>query len=419
MTAFDRRTLLAGTVSLAALQLFARRAAAEEAPAAGAATPGRALVLLQLTGGNDALSSVVPYADDGYNRARSSTRIGADEVLKLDDYRGFHPAWKRIKALWDDGRMALVEGCGYPGPSRSHFKSYDIWHNADVRGRDTRSGWIGRLAEHGFAQETSPELVVHLGATAPFSVYSTARPPLVFATPATYKWTGAETEDLMEYRRMAQEDTDRLAGGKPLNGSERAIARLRGVLAEANASSARVRVAVARHRPAAAYPDTELGEAFRNAAALLDARIGTRVVSLETGGFDTHNNQRLSHDRLMQRLDDAIGAFFADLKGRAVEKDVTLVVYSEFGRRVQENGSRGTDHGAAAPVLVFGAGVKGGLHGKHPSFADLDAGDLRTTTDFRSVYQAVVADWFGADPRPVVGEWPKLGLYPAAAVKPA
>ena len=161
------------------------------------------------------------------------------------------------------------------------------------------------MAEEGFANETSSELIVHLGATAPFSVYSTARPPLVFATPATYKWTAAETQDLQEYRRAAQEDTDRLAGGRVLTGSERALARMRGVLAEANASSARVRMASARYQPSVPYPDDELGEAFRTTAALLDARIGTRVVSLETGGFDTHSNQRTSHDRLMARLDGA------------------------------------------------------------------------------------------------------------------
>ena len=411
MSNLDRRTVLAGGAALAALQFFARSARADEAPRKPQAKHGRALVLLQLTGGNDALSSVVPYGDDAYNTARTATRIGASEVLKLDEYRGLHPAWKRIKGLWDAGRMAIVEGCGYPGPSRSHFKSYDIWHNADVRGRDKRSGWIGRLAEEGFANETSSELIVHLGATAPFSVYSTARPPLVFATPATYKWTAAETQDLQEYRRAAQEDTDRLAGGRVLTGSERALARMRGVLAEANASSARVRMASARYQPSVPYPDDELGEAFRTTAALLDARIGTRVVSLETGGFDTHSNQRTSHDRLMARLDGAIGAFFADLKQRAIDADTTLVVYSEFGRRVQENGSRGTDHGAAAPVLVFGAGVKPGLHGKHPSLTDLDGGDLRTTTDFRSVYQALVADWFGVNPKAIVGEWPAMPLF--------
>jgi uncharacterized protein (DUF1501 family) len=172
-----------------------------------------------------------------------------------------------------------------------------------------------------------------------------------------------------------------------------------------------VRLAAARHVARVQYPDDELGESFRIAAALLDARLGTRVVSLETGGFDTHSNQRAAHDRLMARIDRSIGAFFADLKGRSIEREVTLVVYSEFGRRVQENGSRGTDHGAAAPVLVLGAGVKGGLHGRHPSLTDLDGGDLRTSTDFRDVYRAVVGDWFGVDPAGIVGEGPKARLY--------
>ena len=416
MTSFDRRTFLAATGALAVAQALPARARAEEpraepaARAAGRPHPGRALVLLQLTGGNDGLSMVVPHGDDAYGRARAATRIQPNELLALDEYRGLHPALKELRGLWDAGAMAIVEGCGYPGPNRSHFKSYDIWHNADVRGRDKRSGWVGRLAEQAFGDEPSTELVVHVGSTAPFSVYSTVRPPLVFATPATYKWTGAETSDLESYRRAAQLDTDRLQGLEGKSGSERAIARLREVLAEANASSARVRLAAARHVARAKYPDDELGESFRNAAALLDARLGTRVVSLETGGFDTHSNQRAAHDRLMARLDGAIGAFFADLKGRSIERDVLLVVYSEFGRRVQENGSRGTDHGAAAPVLVLGRGVRAGLHGRHPSLVDLEGGDLACTTDFRSVYASIARDWFGTDPKPIVGEWPGLSL---------
>ncbi|MEY2747298.1 MAG: hypothetical protein RL112_2340 [Planctomycetota bacterium] len=409
MKSFDRRTFLAATGALAVAQAIPSRVRAEQ-PTASGAKPGRALVLLQLSGGNDGLSMVVPHGDDVYGRARTTTRIPTAELHKLDEERGLHPALSRMRGLWDAGAMAIVEGCGYPGPSRSHFKSYDIWHNADVRGRDTRSGWVGRLAEQGFAGETATELVVHVGSTAPFSVHSQARPPVVFATPATYKWTGAETADMESYRRAARMDADRLAGLEGSSGSERALARLRGVLAEANASSARVRLAAARHQPSRPYPDDELGESFRVAAALLDARIGTRVVSLETGGFDTHSNQRASHDRLMARLDGAIGAFFDDLRGRSIERDVLLVVYSEFGRRVQENGSRGTDHGAAAPVLVFGAGVRPGLHGRHPSLVELDGGDLACTTDFRAVYASIARDWFGVDPKPIVGEWPGVAL---------
>jgi uncharacterized protein (DUF1501 family) len=413
MTSIDRRIFLAATGALALAQVAPAHASAVDEAASRVASrprPGRALVLLQLTGGNDGLSMVVPHGDDAYARVRSATRIQPGEVHQLDELRGLHPALKRLRGLWDAGALAIVEGCGYPGPSRSHFKSFEIWHNADTRGRDKRPGWIGRLAEQGFAEEKSTELVVHVGSTAPFAVHSTVRPPLVFATPATYKWTGAETSDVEGYRRAAQIDTDRLQGLEGKSGSERAIARLRDVLAEANASSARVRRAAARHVARATYPDDELGESFRIAASLLDARLGTRVVSLETGGFDTHSNPRPSHDRLMARLDGAIGAFFEDLKGRSIERDVLLVVYSEFGRRVQENGSRGTDHGAAAPVLVVGSGVRGGLHGRHPSLVELDGGDLACTTDFRAVYASIARDWFGVDPAPIVGDWSGVTL---------
>jgi len=410
----DRRALLTAGLGLGGFALLGGRGEAR-VRLSGPFTKtdgeraGKVLVLVQLTGGNDGLSTVVPFGDDAYGRARTSTRIAADEVLRIDEYRGLHPALKGMKRHYDAGRMAIVEGAGYPDPIRSHFKSYEVWHTGSARGRSSGEGWVGRLASAAWAKNETPELVVHVGGTAPYSVYSLTHPPVIFQTPQSYRWVSPETDDLATYRKAAEADTVRLddarkkKGKTKPTGSEAAIERLRGVLADANESSARIRRAAVAYETKVAYPADELGESLRIVAALLDARIGSRVVSVELGGFDSHNNQRAQHDARMRSLDGALTAFLDDLKGRSVEDDVLVVVFSEFGRRVQENGSRGTDHGTAGPMFVLGSKVKGGLHGKHPSLTELDEGDLIHTTDFRSVYATAIDRWFEADSAKVLG----------------
>lgn len=407
--AFDRRALLAGGLGAlggwVVLGPHARARVNLHGPVGETAGPGgtRSLVVLQLTGGNDALSMVVPHGDDAYYKARPTIAVGRNEVLKLDEYRGLHPNLKGLRALYDAGHVAVVEGCGYPDPIRSHFQSFEVWHTADPRGRISGPGWIGKLCASAWPEVAKPELVVHVGATPPYSVFSRAHPPLAFSTPATYRWVGSESDDLAAYRKAAEEDAKTLEEARRESGQDAMLRRLRGVLHDANESSRKVRIAAGSYVPNAKYPEDDLGESLRIGAALLDARLGSRVVSVELGGFDTHQNQRGTHDGLMKRLDEALAAFLSDIEKRSIGRDVVVLVFSEFGRRVQENGSRGTDHGVAAPMLVLGHGVKGGVHGRHPSLTDLDAGDLKHTTDFRSVYATLIERWFGARSEPVLG----------------
>jgi len=394
----DRRQLLLGGLGgLGALALANSAQARIRVFSQSGDTPPagepRTLVLLQLSGGNDALSMVVPWADDGYNKVRSSIRIPDKEVLKLDDYRGLHPALKQLRALWDKGRMGIVEGCSYPKPNRSHFQSMEIWQTANVQGRKSGDGWIGRLCDAAFPSGAAPELIVHIGGAAPYSVFSRTHPAVVFQTPYSYKWVAPEDEDRELYRESGSKDEP---GGES-KGQKRVLEHLRGVLNDANESSLRVRRAAANYVPSVKYPADEFGEMLKVAAALIDARVGTRVISVELGGFDTHNNQRQAHDACMRRLDAGLGAFLNDMAASTAGGEVIVVCFSEFGRRVKENGSRGTDHGVAAPMLVFGSKVKGGLYGKHPSLTELDDGDLRMTTDFRSVYGTVIEKWFKAE----------------------
>jgi uncharacterized protein (DUF1501 family) len=405
-----RRTFLAGAGAIGGFVVLGARAEARVrlfGSLGETSAPGgtRTLVLVQLTGGNDGLSTVVPYADDAYAAARPGLKFTAADVLKLDEYRGLNPNLKGLRALHEDGRLAIVEGCSYPNPIRSHFQSYEVWHTADARGRNSGPGWIGRLCDHAWPKETTPELVVHVGATAPYALFSLTHPPLAFQTPATYRWAGTESDDLEAYRRAAEEDMRRLETARhgKETGQDAMLRRLRGVLEDANESSRKVRRAAGSYVTAVKYPEDDLGEALRLTAALVDARLGSRVVSVELSGFDTHQNQRGTHNGLMKRLDDALAAFLADMKSKSVGDDVVVVVFSEFGRRVKENGSGGTDHGVAAPMLVLGNKVQGGLYGRHPSLKDLDAGDLKFTTDFRSVYGTLVDRWFGSDHTQVLG----------------
>jgi len=399
----DRRQLLLGGLGgLGALALANRaqariRVFSQSGDTSPAGEP-RTLVLLQLSGGNDALSMVVPWADDGYNKVRSSIRISDKEVLKLDDYRGLHPELKQLRALWDKGQMGIVEGCSYPKPNRSHFQSMEIWQTANLQGRTSGDGWIGRLCDAAFPTGAAPELIVHVGGAAPYSVFSRNHPAIVFQTPYSYKWVAPEDEDRELYRESGSKDEP---GGES-KGQKRVLEHLRGVLNDANESSLRIRRAAANYSPSVKYPADEFGEMLKVAAALIDARVGTRVISVELGGFDTHNNQRQAHDACMKRLDAGLGAFLNDIAQSTAGGEVIVVCFSEFGRRVKENGSRGTDHGVAAPMLVFGSKVKGGLYGKHPSLTDLDDGDLKMTTDFRSVYGTVIEKWFKAEQEKVL-----------------
>ena len=392
MSFIDRRRFLQTSAALGSAALFSPFAFGQTAS-------GRRLVLVQLSGGNDGLSTVVPYGDDEYYAARNVTAIGKRAVLPLDDYRGLHPNLKRLHAAFEAGQMAIIEGVGYPDAVRSHFKSLEIWHTANLGGRNAADGWAGRLAQTAFGDEPATDRVVHIGKYAPYSLFAQGASPTVLESPTGYRWFGqiAETETLGH----AAEGEGMAETGK---GRDAALSRLRDILSDAQASSGRVRSAAARYRPAVQYPRETFGAQLFDLAALIHGSPQTRVCSAALSGFDTHADQRATHDRLMTRLDDCLGAFLEDLGHSEVGRDTLIVVFSEFGRRVRENGSRGTDHGQAGPMFVLGHRIKPGLFGEHPSLEKLAGGDLKFTTDFRRVYATVSERWFGVDTKSVLGD---------------
>lgn len=377
----DRRRFVLGT--LAGLAGLTRAASAGGARIRS--STGRTLVLVQLTGGNDGLSTLVPVDDDAYASVRSSTRVEARELLRLDERVGLHPGLKRLHTLHGEGGLALFEGVGYPQPNRSHFRSRDIWHAADPRGRLLGEGWVGRLL--GMLEDVPVEAVVHVGANAPFALFSRSRPPL------TLSGMGSDALEPGGLAGMEPESEDPASS----------LDYVRRAARDARSAATVFRGALDRYRRPADYSGSAFCDDLASAAALIHADVGVRVVSVELGGFDTHSRQREPHDRLMDVLDRGLAAFARDLQRSERGRETVVLAFSEFGRRLAENGSDGTDHGKAGLALALGGRVRGGLFGAAPDLANLEDGDPVFTTDFRSLYAAVIDDTFGVEPERLLG----------------
>lgn len=390
---FDRRSLLVGGVTIfGGMYLLGRAARAQEQRGdKNSKGAPRTLLLLELNGGNDGLSCVVPYGDDAYHRARSRVGFKPAEVLKIDDYRGLHPNLKKLRGVYGEGKMAIIEGAGYPNPNHSHFTSQDIWHTARATGRASGDGWIGRTLASMYGTETQIPHAVHVGQTLPFALKSTTHPVVCFDEPPAYRWV-SNADSIVEASTRA-----------PAMGGDSPLSRIRSIARNAKQSSEDVRRAAGAYKPRVEYKNETLSQDLRTVAALLQGGIGCRVLSVTQKGYDTHENQRYQHDMLMSELDNGLSTFLEDVRGTEAGDNLVVLVFSEFGRRVEDNASMGTDHGTAGPMFMVGSPVKGGLYGKHPSLETLVEGDLVHTTDFRTVYSTVLQHWFALDSEPILG----------------
>lgn len=361
----------------------------------------RVLVVIQLSGGHDALSALVPHGRAEYHKARKTTRITEDEVLKLDEEFGFHPNLKGFLDLWRAGQLAVLPGVGYPDPNYSHFTSTDIWHTAAYVPYTENYGWIGRTLDAAYRGDFTPGRAIAVGTgKTPRALFAQEHPGIAFSQPESFRYTGdrgnRERAELYQHLnlgdpRAAKSNLDFIAA----------------TAMQANAASAQIRAVAAAHKPAVTYPSTTLGRNLRVLAGLICGELPTRVFFTETGGFDTHRGQRERHDALMAEVNDALTAFQQDLQTHGRASRVLTMTTSEFGRRVVENGSEGTDHGAAACQFLVGPGVKQGIHGAHPSLTDLQGGgggSLKHTTDFRSLYATVLEKWLGVPSQPILRE---------------
>jgi uncharacterized protein (DUF1501 family) len=349
----------------------------------------RVLVVVELDGGNDALNTVVPYADENYAKLRPNLKLDCKSLVKLNDSLGLHPVMRPLDKLFQAGHLCVVPGVGYPNPNRSHFESMAIWHTARFDPEERKGyGWLGR------AMDPSGGTLLSVGVDVPTLLrgrrssavgFNNIEEAILSDAAAAEGGIGPETsDDLLAFVRRQAVDAQ-LAAKK--------IARLSGAWA------------VPR------YPATSLAGRLQIISRLLKAGIDARVFYTQQSGYDTHARQAFKHLSLLSEFAGAVAAFFADLQESKLADRVMLLTFSEFGRTIKENTSAGTDHGTAGVMFVAGTSVKGGVVGTMPSLSDLDAGEPKMTTDFRSVYGAALQNWLGLPARSVLGgEFARLAL---------
>jgi len=361
---------------------FAQTAATLAGPASGRE---RVLVVVELAGGNDGLNTVAPVGHDVYRRLRPKLALKRESTLRLDDAFGLHPRAVGLANLFERGRLAIVHGCGYPEPDRSHFTAMRYWHTAAPH-RGEERGWVGRAADALWPAGRKAALV-SLGEQESLALRSQHQGAIVFADPDAYQRNGDPGAAAL-YAKLVGEGASR----------RETLDFVRQVARVASETSEQVRAATARYRTSVSYgtPFPTITRDLRNVAALVAADFPARVYYLSFSGFDTHSAQTERQQLLLQYLADALEGFQKDLDRIGRASNVLVLAFSEFGRRVEENASGGTDHGTAGPMFLVGAPVIGGLHGTFPDLADLDDGDLRFTMDFRRVYATALA-WLGVE----------------------
>ena len=351
------------------------------------------LVVVQMSGGNDGLNTVVPYADDEYGRNRPTLALKGKDVLKIDSYLGFHPRMEAFSRLYEEGHLSILHGVGYPNSDRSHDGAMRDWHTAEPDDPDCQTGWLGRAADNVWHTNQKDTPTVFVG-------------PIVqpFGLRAEHVIIPSikSLDDLILDSEPAEFQQDRA-----VDKNDELLRFVRECRARAGVHSRRIE-AVTKATGGADYPAFRLAGTLRTVAQLIRADVGIRVFFTELGGggiggFDNHANQLGNHCSLLNHLSESLAAFVDDLKKDKQLDRVLLMTISEFGRTVKENGRRGTGHGVSAPIFLAGGKLKGGRVGSHPSLTDLDNGAMKFHTDFRRVYATVLDRWLGFESRPVLG----------------
>ncbi|MEZ5338143.1 MAG: DUF1501 domain-containing protein [bacterium] len=348
------------------------------------------LVVCQLSGGNDGLNTVIPYSVKDYYRLRPGIGIPEKEQIPISDELALHPALKPLKGLWDEGRLAIVNGAGYPEHNRSHFRSMKIWQTASPE-TQSETGWLGNYLDR-LPDPVSP--------VAGLCLDSSASPALTGQRVSVP--TIASLDDISE-----------LAGTQDAESAMRAIQQMDGNARFAHVSAStnsaldavhELNSLLGKYQNCVEYESDNFSSGFRQLARLIAVSPLTRVAYLSVGGFDTHASQQDKHATLLAGFASGLARFMEEMQAIGMRDRVTVLAFSEFGRRVKENGSGGTDHGQAGPIFIAGGNVQGGLHGEYPSLSDLDDGDLRYNTDFRRVYATLLDRWLDADSEKLLGQ---------------
>ncbi len=379
-------------------------AAASGALQADNGKDGPILVVLQLAGGNDGLNTVVPYTNDEYYRVRPRLGVPKRDCHTLDDDFGLHPGLKGLHELHSDGHLAVIQGVGYPNPNRSHFRSMEIWQTASESDRYEQHGWIGRYFDN-HCQGEDAGVAVCLGNETPQAFAASNPKGITFRDPNQYRFVGVDEDDMTAeaksglFAAMNLNEADAgasigtLGGGGGQSNTEDPLDFLERTALDAQVSSDNIRGILRSAQNPTGYPNGRLANDLKSVSKMIAGGLPTRIYYVSQGGYDTHTNQKGAHERLLVEFGDSLNAFVKDLKKQGNLNRVMVMVFSEFGRRVSENASGGTDHGAAAPMFLAGGNLIAGLHGTLPSLApsDLERGDLKYQLDFRSVYATVLA----------------------------
>jgi uncharacterized protein (DUF1501 family) len=374
---------------------------------ARAAEPGKdpILVVLEMTGGNDGLNTVVPHRDDGYHRLRPTLRYQANQLVKVNDELGLHPALQQMGQLLQQSKLAVVQGVGYPNPDRSHFESMDRWQCGEVTAKVSGTGWLAKSVPDLAKGKGGGVPVMHVGSEKlPMACRGTTQGVFTINQDQPFELklglAGSEEEAarkklLADVAAGADEKADDLLPFVQRRHLQTyvSVEKLKTILKDMSKEQARFGFG-----PGSLYMKMDL------VGRLIAGGFGTRVFYVAIDGFDTHSNQAQAHQTLLQQIDQAVAALFQRLQGTGDDQRTLLMTFSEFGRRVAENGSKGTDHGSASNMFIVGPGVKPGAHGMHPSLTDLGDGDLKHHTDFRRVYATLLENWLKVDSKMVLGE---------------
>lgn len=407
--------LAGGGVGLLAFSRFAPTFLVRSALAATPA-PERdrsILVIVQLAGGNDGLNTVIPFEDAHYYRLRPTLAIDKKDVLRLSGTAGLHPGCAELGALFQEGRLGIVQNVGYPNPNRSHFRSTEIWESASDSDRFVSTGWIGRFLDNtcsgapgipdGGAAGAADPPAVHLVGEVPQSFLAGRAHSTFGLNPALLRRRGNKDNlKFLETLVNAPAGSGAADGAGPDGHDNRSF--LRQTMMDALVTEKRVQNVLSAYKPGVPYPGGNFAQSLRNVAGLIAAGLSTRVYFVSLGGFDTHHNQTATHTNLMRTLSQGLAAFQKDLDAHGLSDQVVTMTFSEFGRRPMENESKGTDHGTAAPLFVMGSKIKGGLHGTPPSLDLKRNQDLAFSTDFRQVYATVLDRWFNCPTGAILGK---------------
>ena len=367
------------------------------------------LVVLQMAGGNDGLNTLVPFGDDAYHKARPRIGKSAKDLIKLGDGLGLNNSMPFLGTMFKEGQLGVVQGVGYPNPNRSHFVSTSIWETADTANR-SGTGWLGRYFDNA-CEGVDPTVGISFNKSTPESFGAIRNPGVSLSSPELYRWIHGGGDQAQAEEFFSELNQPMAADNRPIDGGsidmpaggkvggisgESNLDFLERVALDAQVSSKKILEVAAKHRTSVKYDGTPIARNLNLVSRMIAGGMPTRVYYVSHGGFDTHTNQVNSHDRLLGQLDSALKSFFTDLRKQGNEKRVVLMTFSEFGRRVSENASAGTDHGKASCMFVAGGGVRGGLYGKYPSLTQLSQGDLNHTVDFRNVYADLLGGWLKA-----------------------